>query len=119
MNGRILSPNEKRKLLKEELVKLRKRASQSSDYITSAYKRLGDLNTEKVGLDIKILNKDIKIEFRADFISYVCSFGIISLMISNLVAFILKMDFLDALFLNGISCYVGMSTGFIALIDAD
>ena len=61
----------------------------------------------------------MKIEFKADFISYVGSFIVISLSISSLLALILQLDILNVLFINAIFCFVGMSTGFIALIDAD
>ena len=79
MKNRILSPNEKRKVLKGELVKARDRASKSSDYITNAFEKLGELERKKSNLDAEILNKDIKFSYRADFTSYVGSFGIMSL----------------------------------------
>lgn len=43
MKNRILSPNEKREVLKGELVKARERASKASDYITNAFEKLGEL----------------------------------------------------------------------------
>lgn len=119
MKNRILSPNEKRKVLKGELVKARDRASKSSDYITNAFEKLGELERKKSNLDAEILNKDIKFSYRADFTSYVGSFGIMSLSVSNLLSFIFQLDFLNSLFVNGLFCFVGMNMGFIALINKD
>lgn len=119
MKGKILSRKEKRELLKGELVKARERASKTSDYITNAFVKLGELEQKKSKLDTEILNYDIKLSYRADFTSYVGSFGIMSLSVSNLLSFIFQLDFLNSLFVNGLFCFVGMNMGFIALINKD
>lgn len=119
MKNRILSPNEKRKVLKGELVKARERASKSSDYITNAFEKLGELERKKSNLDAEILNKDIKLSYIADFISYEVSFGVISLLISDLLVFIFQLNFLNNLFINGLFCFVGMNMGHIVFINKD
>ena len=119
MNGRILSSSEKRKVLKDELQKMRERASKASNYINDSFAKLKVLQQKSSELDKKIQDEDMKIEFRADFTSYGVSFGVISLLISDLLVFIFQLNLLNNLFINGLFCFVGMNMGHIVLIDKD
>ena len=106
-------------LLKNELQKMRVRASKSSNYINESSGKLEELQQKSSELDKKIRDEDMKIEFRADFTSYGVSFGVISLLISDLLVFIFQLNLLNNLFINGLFCFVGMNMGHIVLIDKD
>lgn len=117
MKNRILSSNEKRIVLKGELVKARDRALKTSDYITNAFAKLGELERKKSKLDTEILNYDIKIEYRANFIPYIGIPCFISLVSVSLLAFFLKTSLITALLANVLGLFGGSGIGFNLLMD--